>query len=251
MSFILDALRKSDAERQRSAAPGLADVRYAPRPQRRSVWVPILVVALVANMLFMAVQWFGNRGTQPDPAAAPQGEVAGAPAVPATPPAAPPADAPPAIRPLAREAEFGEPEPEPPPAGNYPAAPAPPRPVPGMVEAPVPDTGPLPAVAPPAIPATVPAAPANSSPPARPSRILSGNDLPTAEQLIGSGSLNIPMLNLDLHVYSQQPARRFVVINTRKYREGAQLTEGPTVEAITAEGVILANQGKRFTLARK
>ena len=92
---------------------------------------------------------------------------------------------------------------------------------------------------------------AGAAPPATPSRILAGNDLPTAEQLMGSGALNIPMLNLDLHVYSEAPAGRFVVINSRKYKEGGQLSEGPTVESITKDGVILSNQGRRFTLSRK
>jgi len=41
------------------------------------------------------------------------------------------------------------------------------------------------------------------------------------------------------------------VINGRKYREGAQLTEGPRLESITPEGVVLASQGQRFTLNRK
>ena len=59
------------------------------------------------------------------------------------------------------------------------------------------------------------------------------------------------MLNLDLHVYSDQVANRFVIINSRKYREGGQLTEGPTVETINPEGVILAIQGRRFTLSSK
>jgi general secretion pathway protein B len=69
--------------------------------------------------------------------------------------------------------------------------------------------------------------------------------------MIGSGALNIPLLNLDLHVYSAQPAGRFVVINARKYREGEQLTEGPTIERITSNGVVLSSQGQRFNLPRK
>jgi general secretion pathway protein B len=87
--------------------------------------------------------------------------------------------------------------------------------------------------------------------PPKQSRIIAGDELPTVEQLIGSGTLNIPMLNLDLHVYSERPAGRFVVINTRKYKEGARLSEGPTVESITINGVVLSSQGRRFTLPRK
>ncbi len=110
MSFILDALRKSDAERQRAVTPGLSDVRYATRRSKRNIWLPILVAVLAANAVFLAVQWLG-RGEAPvaqSPPTAPGAAGTSPPAAvlsgPAG-PAAPAAD----IRPLAREAEFGEP----------------------------------------------------------------------------------------------------------------------------------------------
>ena len=87
------------------------------------------------------------------------------------------------------------------------------------------------------------------SPPA--SKIISAPALPSLEQLIGAGTLDLPLLNLDLLVYNDTPGVRFVVINGRKYREGAQLAEGPTLESITPDGVVLASQGQRFTLNRK
>jgi general secretion pathway protein B len=105
-------------------------------------------------------------------------------------------------------------------------------------------------VRPPPAPAVAEAA---AEPPvARPnpgSRIIEGEQLPTASDLIAAGTLSSPPLNLDLHVYSGAPAGRFVIINGRKYREGAALTEGPSVETITAEGVILSSQGRRFMLS--
>jgi len=249
MSFILDALRKSDAERQRAVTPGLSDVRYAARHAKRNIWLPILVVVLAANAVFLAVQWLG-RGTAPATPPTVGREVAGAVPSPADPPAPPVAD----IRPLAREAESGAPLPEPDVESEFAALPGTaPGPVPAPViaeaaEAPAPG-GELPDPAAPPVPAATPVEPSPST--ARPSRILAGNDLPTAEQLMGAGSLNIPMLNLDLHVYSEAAAGRFVVINARKYREGDQLSEGPKVETITSDGAILSNQGQRFTLSRK
>jgi general secretion pathway protein B len=237
MSFILDALRKSDAERQRAATPGLADVRYAARRSRRNIWLPILVVVLAANTVFMGVQWF-DRGREREAAApelsASSPTAAGQPAAARAVEPAPAAD----IRPLAREAEFGEPPLEP--ELDPEVAPAP-LPVAAEVAEPVSATARPSPPAPEAAPVS----------PATPSRILANNELPTTEQLIGSGALNIPMLNLDLHVYSEKAANRFVVISSRKYREGGQLTEGPTVESITRDGVILAYQGQRFTLSRR
>ncbi len=67
MSFILDALRKSDAERQRGAAPGLADVRYATHRSQRNIWVPLLAVVLAVNIGFMAWLWY-DKSTASAPA---------------------------------------------------------------------------------------------------------------------------------------------------------------------------------------
>jgi hypothetical protein len=36
----------------------------------------------------------------------------------------------------------------------------------------------------------------------------------------------------------------------KKYKEGENLVEGPSVEEITSTGVILSYRGKRFTLDR-
>ena len=105
MSFILDALRKSDAERQRAVTPGLSDVRYAARQlaaqhlaahpggrARRQRGVPRRAVARA------------GRGTGGATAGRDPGRGSGGP-----PAAAPPEAAARDIRPLAREAEFGEP----------------------------------------------------------------------------------------------------------------------------------------------
>ena len=236
MSFILDALRKSDADRQRAATPGLADVRYAGRKSRRNIWLPILVAVLAANMVFMGMQWFSRTGGRPVAEVAGPGPRASNPPVAA--PATPVATAPAAnIRPLARETELGEPQLEPPVDSEFATAPVVTQQGPSL---PTPD--PVPAMPPTtATPVT----------PAKPSRIRADDDLPTVEEVIGSGAVKIPMLNLDLHVYSDQAANRFVIINAHKYKEGSQLTEGPTVESITKDGVILSSQGRRFTLSRR
>ncbi|MEN8763519.1 MAG: general secretion pathway protein GspB [Thiogranum sp.] len=55
-------------------------------------------------------------------------------------------------------------------------------------------------------------------------------------------------LRLDVHVFSDQPQKSFVLINMRKYREGEKLQEGPQLDEITAEGVILSFNGQRFRL---
>jgi general secretion pathway protein B len=65
--------------------------------------------------------------------------------------------------------------------------------------------------------------------------------------LTARGSL--PALHLDLHVYATQAQQRFIFVNSRKYREGETLAEGPVVEQITADGAVLNFRGSRFKLA--
>jgi len=74
--------------------------------------------------------------------------------------------------------------------------------------------------------------------------------LPTHESLIVSGT-KLPDMRLDIHVYSANPAERFVFVNMRKYVEGQNLSEGPVLERITSDGAILNQQGTRFLLPRQ
>ena len=75
--------------------------------------------------------------------------------------------------------------------------------------------------------------------------------LPTANQLWADGTLQMAELHLDIHVYSDASADRFVFINMTKHRENSQLVEGPLVKEITPEGVILSYQGTDFLLPRE
>jgi len=74
--------------------------------------------------------------------------------------------------------------------------------------------------------------------------------LPTNSSLAASGT-NLPEMKLDIHVYSANPAERFVFVNMRKYVEGQSLSEGPLVERITPEGAVLNQRGTRFLLPRQ
>ncbi len=74
--------------------------------------------------------------------------------------------------------------------------------------------------------------------------------LPTHGELIAGGT-SLPELHLDIHVHSSNAAERFVFVNMRKYVEGQTLSEGPAVERIEPEGVVLNHRGLRFLLPRQ
>jgi general secretion pathway protein B len=232
MSLILEALRKSEHERQREAGPALAMVPES-RPERRSPkWLPVLVVLLALNIVVLAAVLLRDSGpepaavtTAPPPAAAPaepaQQTAAGqaAEATVATPLPLPEKPTRHEVRPLTTEL--------PPASGSARAAPAPAT------------TTSSPAAR------TTSAAPADST-----ATATEDARLPRFADLVVRGELNVPHMHLDIHVYSGDPAERFVFINMRRYNEGNATQEGPKVERITRTGVVMNYQGQKFLLTR-
>jgi general secretion pathway protein B len=215
MSFILDALRKSELERQRQSGPSIAEFPLG-REDRR------LPIALIAIGFLLAVNlavvlFFMLRDT-PSPAAAVAAAPAPAPAV-AAPPAAPaPASA--AQSDLAMQAS---PPLEEPPAVYYDAP------------ATLPPDAPDPTLLP-------------DTPVASPDVVYA--DAPPEDAAAVAAATGLPELTVDLHVYANDPAKRTVFINGRRYTQGAQIAEGPTVEEITPDGAMLSWRGRRFLLPR-
>jgi len=80
----------------------------------------------------------------------------------------------------------------------------------------------------------------------------SGNSaaLPTIYEVVADGTVDLPELHLDIHVYSDAPEDRFVFINMSKQREQSLLAEGPVVSEITPFGVVLEYRGTSFLLPR-
>lgn len=69
-------------------------------------------------------------------------------------------------------------------------------------------------------------------------------DLPAEERS------RLPVPRFDVHVFAQEPSRRFVLVNLKKYQEGDRLDQGVTLDAILAEGVVLSYQGQRYRVDR-
>ena len=55
MSFILDALRKSEHERQRQTGPALVEVAVAPAKPRSNVWATVAIALLLVNLVAVGV----------------------------------------------------------------------------------------------------------------------------------------------------------------------------------------------------
>jgi general secretion pathway protein B len=247
MSFILDALKKSENERQRTIGPSLADAP-ARRPQTERPWWAIAIGALLIVNLGVLIVALLRHSAAPvvnAPAtAAPmptqtQSRDQESPRASATSPRT--AVTTPAVRSLAEEADAGygsdyddshtssdlqsyeSERSDLSAAANVPEGPPMVRPI-----------------APPAV------APLDS----QSATAAAQEQLPTANAIIANGT-QLPDMRLDIHVYSNTPADRFVFINMRKYTEGQVTAEGATLERVTPEGAVLNYQGARFLLPRQ
>jgi general secretion pathway protein B len=222
VSFILDALRKSETERQRSAVPNVSQVPFAVARPRLPVWAVALIVALGVAVLGLGGAWWVTVRT--DSAAAASQASAPTVSVPLEIPALEP--------PTARD--------EPIDAGDGEL----PRSLATLVEGS--GSTRTEASAATAVPETTRAAAVPETP-----RATVGPTLPSPAALAAEG-VALPPLKLELHVfYRDRPGDRFVIVNGARYREGEQLAEGPRVVAIEEAGAVLAYQGRQVFLTQE
>jgi len=59
---------------------------------------------------------------------------------------------------------------------------------------------------------------------------------------------NVPVVNVQVVSFSENKGRRFVMIDQQIYREGDQLENGLRVEQVTRDGPLMSYKGKRFLM---
>ena len=207
MSFILDALKKSETERQEQGPSEFANIPASTDSPGVPRWLWVLGLLLAVNLVVLLGLLLRNDTADVE--------------VPAAQPVPPETTTPEPVPSFARELDKVR--------ERQPAGESRPEPIPEPAAA---SPEPAPAVA-----------------AARPDFTLRA--LPTVDELRADGTITIPPLHLDIHVYSEAPADRFVFINMTRYRENSRLAEGPVVSEITPEGVILDYRGTAFLLPRE
>jgi general secretion pathway protein B len=271
MSFILDALKKSETDRQRQNGPALFEVKVAPPRMGLPLWAVALAVLLAVNLVI--VGWvLLRRPSSPAEAAASAVAPGASPGVAAT---ASPAGSTPSTSgaPQGQSLPQGPVTNAVPVAGSAPASSV--GQTAGMTQPAPADTSPGPAGAPPAAnanpnapsvalgpqsdPTTGRANPDDYAPAAEPgivpgfgNHVSHGTEsgLPLYQDAALAQGAHIPELRLDLHVFAAKPQDRFVMINMKKLHEGDSLPEGVRVESITPDGAVLSHNGARFLLPR-
>ena len=210
MSFILDALKKSETERQQQGPSDFVNVPSGGESPGAPRWLWVLGVLLAVNLAVLLGVLLRNDAPENVPAASQASSTQQDPTAGSS------------FSEKIREARERE-------SADRASAAATPEPAAKpVVETPA-------------------AAPMQASP--QPEYSLAA--LPTAGELQANGQLQMADLHLDIHVYSDEPAERFVFINMVRHREKSRLAEGPVVQEITPEGVVLDYRGTRFLLPRE
>jgi general secretion pathway protein B len=225
MSLILEALRKSEAERRRAQGPDLR-VELPPAAAQRRFAVPAWAWLLPASAVLLAAAWLLRTLDQANPPAMPTdaGMTADREAMPTLPSV--PRLSPPAVVASPKPASVAQaPEVAPPPstAVAQPTIVAAPKPI----AIPVPDEPVSPPIAPPAD--------------AGDSNILQLSDLSAAERK------SLPPLKVSMHMWDGDAARRFVIVDGSRLVEGDRIGDA-VVTAITTDGVLLDWNGRRLKL---
>ncbi|HYD80824.1 MAG TPA: general secretion pathway protein GspB [Paucimonas sp.] len=231
MSYILDALKKAEAERRQDKAPGLdaqpLPLPAAPRHTAARLQLPYLLGIAAGAALLFAAAWYKpwQAGTVAVPAA-PQSLPAPAPAAAVQAPAAappPPMEMPPPPRQASVQKSA------PPAAANRAAS----APAPGRQER-----------AQSRRPAESPA-----RPPAPVSSATTAENLPTLRELPESIQRELPELQVGGYLYADKAADRSVLINKRLLHEGDEVAPGVTLERMQPNGMILRYREHRFRIS--
>lgn len=241
MSYILDALRKSDQQRQRGAVPTLLTAQAATAAPKQPAY---LFYGLIAAVLIGAGFAIGLlRPWQPEYTAPAPGPVAIRP-----PPLSPPQTAmapPPALPEMAPRPERKSPARKTISAAQTaPARAATKQDAPARAETATQGTPPeavaaVPKVAaPPAPVQPVGKGPADAAPEPK---VMTMSELPLSIQQ------EMPAMSVSIHAYSGQPQNRLVGINERMLHEGDYVASGLRLEQITPDGMIFSYKGYRFS----
>jgi general secretion pathway protein B len=210
MSYILEALKKAQAERELGSAPTIHAATIHAAPVRSAASRKPLLIGLGAGALVAGVTAFAMlRQSAPPPQ----------PIVVAAAPAPAPAPQAPVAVPVA------------------PPAPAP------VVEAPKPLPKPVAAVKPPEPP---PPKPERVEPVAAPEPAPVEDTAPPLSQLPEAIQREVPRIAVGGYIYSANPADRLLLIDKVLRREGEEVAPGLVLERLLPKAAVLNYRGYRY-----
>jgi len=270
MSYILDALKKSEQERQRGAVPNLQSIQSPAVPAKRFPrWVSLLSLLLILSAVSLAYWLQAWKKTASDgPAISISEKKVAVPTAPTV--RAATTDLKPAIRKPAAQPTKPVPAVAGKPVATIRENPtvAKTRPVIAGSEKPVvqavkPEMVATKKAASDALPANsvqqwekiVPSSgsqtiAAKSAPSPQQVTVTSKPQFPTVAELPPAIQRSLPGIRISAHIYSENPSSRMVIINDRTLREGQVVVGGLVLKEITRDGVVFQFQGRRFRMSK-
>lgn len=213
MSYILEALKKAQAERQLGSAPGVhavpvgAIAHAAAAPKRKPLWI-----ALVGTLVLAAI---GLTAWRMQPA--------------------------PAVRTVVAQQTVA-----PPPAVVPPPAAAPPIVVAAAPLIVQPQSAPVPKPAPPK-PAPVVKADKPKEPPKEPPKPAPEEDkVPAVRELPDAVQRSLPTVAFGGYMYSANPADRLLLVDKTLRHEGEEVAPGLILEKLLPKAAVMNYRGTRY-----
>ena len=224
MSYILEALKKADQERSLGDVPDLEATHWGERRRKRSYrWVWVVAVLMLVNGVLLYRLLGRDDSLIPDDGVISESIET----IPVTPVPRVEKTVLPAARDTARPRE---------PVYVPPVAPA--RRPPSAVQQR------------PSTPPSVAVEPTLGYTRAAPPQPAATSDVPEWNDLSLEFRSGLSMPSIDVHVYSDDPGRRFILMDLQKYREGETLGNGAVLEEILPDSIQLYYQGSRFRVAK-
>jgi len=242
MSYILEALKKAQAERQlgnaptiHAPAPSYAAPRAGQGAQRRYLALGVGVVVVAAAVALLWPRFAGEAPVQLATAVPPAAVLATVPATAPVATPAPPAAVIPAPAPVVQPA----PAPAPAPAPVAEARPARVKPAPAPV-VPAASSSPQPS------PQQRETAPAPATVAQQP---VGDDQLRTLQQLPDTLQREIPKVAFGGYIYSPTPGESLLLVDKMLRREGEEVAPGLVLERLTPKAAVMNYRGTRYRAA--
>lgn len=230
MSYILEALKKADQEHKLGAVPDLATPHEIKRPQPRSYrWPWIIAALLIVNAALVAVLLKGKNAGDTEAPVTTQTPLERQTTLIDDQPAQPPPETTISKMPVPEKPRLPENEPALS-GGEVVVLPGPPYVQDSMAPTlPEEDSG------------------------IRIDVVTTANDnsqLQNWFELPREFRNNFDLPRVDIHVYSDQPQERYILVNLEKYREGETLASGLVLEEILPDGMVMSYRGELFRVKK-
>jgi general secretion pathway protein B len=257
MSYILDALKKAESERNLGAVPNVyANAPQAVQADDDARWGKILpwsVAALALGLVLIVLAWLQPWRTQPAatapvattvaPIVTPAPQPAPTPVAPAEPAPAPVTPSVVATAPVKPADESPQVKPAPTPT---PKATAP------VVEKKIADAAPAkvekPIAKAEAKPEPKPDTKAEVKPEVKLEAKADGSDVGTARDLPQAIQSQLPPISVNGYLYDKDPADRSVLMNQKLLREGDTVAPDLVLEKLLPKGAVLNYKGYRYRI---